>query len=71
MEENVNPPKFKVEERVIYAGGLFPIKKVSSWNGPYAYKIGDGSLGFIDEPLLRKADWRDELRITGKTNIKV
>lgn len=68
----MNSAKFKVGDIVVYCDGLFQVTDVFSFTGsPYFYKIGNGKLGYIAENVLRKADFRDETRILGKSNSKI
>lgn len=64
--------KFKVGDIVVYCDGLFQVTDVFSFaSGPNFYKIGNGKIGYIAENVLRKADFRDETRILGKSNSKI
>lgn len=61
--KNIMAAKFSVDELVLYHDGLFRVKEVHSFFGKHMYKIGDGLIGWVDEAMLTKADWRDETRI--------
>lgn len=68
----MNSAKFKVGDIVVYCDGLFQVTDVFSFtSGSHFYKIGNGKLGYIVENVLRKADFRDEIRILGKSNSKI
>lgn len=60
--ERMKAAKFNVGDLVLYHDGLFRVKEVHFFN-KYMYKIGDGLIGWVDEAMLTKADWRDETRI--------
>ena len=61
--------KFKVGDLVLYKGGLFRVERISKYETHYEFEI----YGFADiyeigdfrvtEDKLKKADWRDEIKI--------
>lgn len=62
-------PKFKIGSVVVYSGGLFTISDLVKFREDvYYYKIGDGSVGYVHEDYLTKADWRDVVKILNKGN---
>lgn len=58
--------KFSIGDIVIFSGGLFRIKKVHISDITITYDLG--SFTNISESQLKKADWRDKVRILGKRN---